>query len=115
MPQYAKQITHFADGRFHVALELDDGTIVTVALQAAGDEAPATDPADRADAAIVSLAEAIAGIRCEQLQSAADARERQDRRMLDEQLDEGLMDSFPASDPVSVSVPSTLPKTAVRE
>lgn len=41
------------------------------------------------------------------------ARTRQENRELEEQLDEGLEDTFPASDPVSVtvtSIPSGTPK-----
>jgi len=45
--------------------------------------------------------------------SEQSAREKGDARDLEEQLDEGLEDTFPASDPVSAtvtSIPSGIPK-----
>lgn len=114
MTRTITQITNFADGRHHVAFELGDGTIITVALQAPVATGSPPDPADRAESAITSLA-CLFKDSGEELPTASDARERQDKDMLEEQLEAGLMDSFPASDPVSVSVPSVLPKNAARE
>ena len=76
MPQFAKQITQFADGRFHVALELDDGAIVSIALQAPKDGEPEVDPGDRAEATILALAETIDKNDGEELQTASSALER---------------------------------------
>lgn len=101
-----KEITPLDDGQHRVEFNMVDGVTVTVALPAAEG-----DPANRAEEAIKTLCEAMSSGPREEIPTANDARENQDRDTLEEQLDEGLEDSFPASDPVSISVPSTLPKT----
>lgn len=106
-----KEITPLDDGQHRVEFNMVDGVTVTVALPAAAGGPVMQDPASRAEDAIKALCEAVSSGPREEIPTANDARENQDRDTLEEQLDEGLEDSFPASDPVSISVPSTLTKT----
>lgn len=87
-----------------VELTTDDNLTVTVRLPLVGDDNPG-DPVERALAALVDLAD-------------ASRRETEKRRSgggdkaddTEEQLQEGLEDTFPASDPVSPTITTTLPK-----
>ncbi|WP_036837618.1 hypothetical protein [Pleomorphomonas oryzae] len=106
-----KEITPLDDGQHRVEFNMVDGVTVTLVLPAAEGGPAAQDPTSRAEDAIKALCEAMSSGPREEIPTANDARENQDRDALEEQLDEGLEDSFPASDPVSISVPSTLPKT----
>ena len=107
-----KEITPLENGGHRVEFSMIDGVIITIVLPAAEGGSATQEPASRAEGAIKALCEAMSSGSRENIPTAGDARENQDRDALDEQLDEGLEDSFPASDPVSISVPSTLPKTA---
>lgn len=106
-----REITPLDDGQHRVEFSMVDGVTVTIALPAAEGSPATQNPASRAEEAIKALCEAVSSGPREEIPTANDARENQDRDTLEEQLDEGLEDSFPASDPVSISVPSTLPKT----
>jgi len=107
-----KEITPLEDGQYRVEFSMADGVLVAVTLPADGRESSPENSAARAEEAIKVLCDAVSAGPREDIPTASDARENQDRDALEEQLDEGLEDSFPASDPVSISVPSTLPKTA---
>jgi hypothetical protein len=107
-----KQVTPLEDQAYRVDFNMVDDILVSITLPASGDGLPGQDPTPRAEEAIKRLCEAMSAGPREEIPTANDARENQDRDALEEQLDEGLEDSFPASDPVSISVPSTLPKTA---
>ncbi len=107
-----KQVTPLDDGEYRVDFNMVDNIVVSITLPPPGSGSTMRDPTDRAEEAIKVLCEAVSAGPREEIPTANDARENQDRETLEEQLDEGLEDSFPASDPVSISVPSTLPKTA---
>lgn len=107
-----KEITPLDDGQHRVEFNLIDGVVITVALPATESGPSIQDSASRAEEAIKALCEAVSSGPRDEIPTANDARENQDRDTLEEQLDEGLEDSFPASDPVSISVPSTLAKTS---
>ena len=107
-----KQVTPFEDGQFRVEFTLMGDISIAITLPPATGAELTRDPTARAEEAIRTLCGTFACGPREEISTANDARENQDRDTLEEQLDEGLEDSFPASDPVSISVPSTLPKTA---
>lgn len=107
-----KEITPLEDGQYRVEFSMIDNTVVTIALPPAEKGSPTQDPTDRAKEAMKAVCEAVSSGLREEIPTTNDARENQDRDVMEEQLEEGLEDSFPASDPVSISVPSTLPKTA---
>lgn len=107
-----KEITPLEDGQYRVEFSMVDNTVITIALPPVEIGSPDQDPTDRARDAMKAVCEAVSSGLREDIPTANDARENQDRDVMEEQLEEGLEDSFPASDPVSISVPSTLPKTA---
>ena len=107
-----KQITPLEEGQYRVDFSMTDNTVVSITLPPLESSLAAKEPTKRAELAIKTLEEAISAGPREDIPTANDARENQDQDLLEEQLDEGLEDSFPASDPVSISVPSILPKTA---
>lgn len=107
-----KQVTPLNGEAYRVDFNMVDDIVISIMLPASSNGSVPQDPTLRAEEAIKLLCEAISAGPREEIPTANDARESQDRDTLEEQLDEGLEDSFPASDPVSISVPSTLPKTA---
>lgn len=107
-----KQVTPLDGGEYRVDFSMVDNIVVSVILPPSESGSTTRDPTDRAEEAIKLLCEAVSAGPRDEIPTANDARENQDRDALEEQLDEGLEDSFPASDPVSISVPSTLAKTA---
>ncbi len=112
MTVMVKEVTPLDNGQYRVEFNMLDGVTVAVVLPATESGTSAQDSGRRAEQAIKELSDTLASGPREDIPTANDARESQDREALEEQLDEGLEDSFPASDPVSISVPSTLPKTA---
>lgn len=72
------------------------------------------DPVGRALDALYDLADAAGAERKSRRdgQGSSSARSKQDREELEDQLNTGLEDSFPGSDPVATVVTSTLPKRA---
>lgn len=77
------------------------------------------EPINRALSALSALAEAADAADAERADRSRDgkssARSAQDHQELEDQLNKGLEDSFPASDPVATVVTSTLPKRASAE
>lgn len=74
------------------------------------------EPINRALSALSALAEAADAERAERSRDGkSSARSAQDHQELEDQLNKGLEDSFPASDPVATVVTSTLPKRASAE
>ncbi len=88
--------------------------VVNLPLSAAEAE---SDPIDRALSALSALAVAAEEERAlrNRDKGAPSARSAQNAEELEDQLNKGLEDSFPASDPVATVVTSTLPKRAIGE
>lgn len=112
MTVMVKEVTPLDNGQYRVEFNMLDGITVAVMLPATESGTSAQDTGRRAEQVIKTLSDTFSSGPREEIPTANDARENQDRDTLEEQLDEGLEDSFPASDPVSISVPSTLAKTA---
>lgn len=106
-----KQVTPLDGGEYRVDFNMVDNILVSITLPSSEPHSTTWDPTERAEEALKILCEAVSAGPRDEIPTANDARENQDRDALEEQLDEGLEDSFPASDPVSISVPSTLAKT----
>ncbi|HWU64063.1 MAG TPA: hypothetical protein VN112_18765 [Ensifer sp.] len=95
-----------------VELTTDDHMTLIVNLPLSASEAEA-DPINRALSALSALAGAAEAERANRSrEGASSARSAQNRDELEDQLNKGLEDSFPASDPVATVVTSTLPKRA---
>ncbi len=96
-----------------VEITTDDHITLVVNLPLAPSQAE-SDPIDRALGALSDLSSAAGDERARRAgnDAKASARSAQDRAELDDQLNAGLEDSFPASDPVATVVTSTLPKRA---
>lgn len=95
-----------------VEFTTDDHMTLTVNLPLSASEADA-DPIDRALGALSALASAADSERANRSEGGkSSARSTQDQAELEDQLNKGLEDSFPASDPVATVVTSTLPKRA---
>lgn len=96
-----------------VEITTTDHLTLVVNLPLSPNEAT-TDPIERALNALSSLAGAsqseLASLRDGEAKGSA--RSIQDKDELESQLNKGLEDSFPASDPVATVVTSTLPKRA---
>lgn len=94
-----------------VEITTEDNMTLSVRLPLAPALAEA-DPVDRALASIVALADSANSERRarKDAPTSASARDRKDAEALEGQLEEGLEDTFPASDPVSTVITSTLPK-----
>lgn len=107
-----KEVTPLENGYYRVEFSMLDNTVVTISLPPAEIGSPEKDPTDRAREAMKAVCEAVSSGLREEISTTNDARENQDRDVMEEQLEEGLEDSFPASDPVSISTPSTLPRTS---
>lgn len=96
-----------------VEFTTDDHMTLTVNLPLSASDAEA-DPVNRALAALSVLAPAADAERAGRSndRGKSSARSVQDHQELEDQLNKGLEDSFPASDPVATVVTSTLPKRA---
>lgn len=95
-----------------VELTTDNHMTLTVNLPLSAAE-EGSDPIERALGALSSLASAAEDERTHRCRDGkSSARSAQDRGELEDQLNKGLEDSFPASDPVATVVTSTLPKRA---
>lgn len=95
-----------------VEITTDDHMTLVVNLPLSAVDAD-RDPIDRALGALSELAPAARAARANLGgQPSASARSAQDKDELDAQLDKGLEDSFPASDPVSTVTTTVLPKRA---
>lgn len=93
-----------------VELTTDNHITLTVNLPLSAAEAE-TDPIERALHALSALASAADDERASRGRDGkSSARSAQDQDELEDQLNKGLEDSFPASDPVATVVTSTLPK-----
>lgn len=98
-----------------VEFTTDDHITLTVNLPLSAAEAD-SDPIDRALSALTSLAAAAEAERGHRnREGKSSARSAQDQEELDDQLNKGLEDSFPASDPVATVVTSTLAKRATMD
>lgn len=90
----------------------DDGVSVSVRMSDVDGSLRTADTADRARAALAAIL-AAGPSPATTAAGHPSARESHDRDTLEQELDEGLEDSFPASDPVSAtvsSIPSRAPK-----
>lgn len=95
-----------------VEFTTDDHMTLTVNLPLSASEAE-TDPINRALNALSALSSAADAERANRSEGGkSSARSAQDHAELEDQLNNGLEDSFPASDPVATVVTSTLPKRA---
>lgn len=94
-----------------VEITTDDHMTLVVNLPLSASEAK-SDPIDRALGALAALGVAAAADHENRTRkgAAASARSAQNTEELEDQLNKGLEDSFPASDPVATVVTSTLPK-----
>lgn len=99
-----------------VEITTDDHMTLVVNLPLSASEAQ-SDPIDRALGALASLGVAAGAEHDGRFRKdgAASARSAQNAEELEDQLNKGLEDSFPASDPVATVVTSTLPKRALSE
>lgn len=111
MTVMVKEVTPLDNGQYRVDFNMLDGVAVSVLLPSTESGTSAQDSGRRAEQAIRTLCDTFSSGPRKEIPTANDARENQDRDALEEQLNEGLEDSFPASDPVSISAPSTLAKT----
>ena len=87
-----------------VELVADDDATVVVSLPPRTPQEP-EDPLQRALQRLAAL-----NTEPEHAQSVPSARTQKDDGEMERQLQEGLEESFPASDPVSATITSTLPK-----
>ncbi len=94
-----------------VEITTDDHMTLVVNLPLSASEAK-SDPIDRALGALAALGVAAAADHENRTRKGgvASARSAQNTEELEDQLNKGLEDSFPASDPVATVVTSTLPK-----
>ncbi|MET3615041.1 hypothetical protein ABID16_003384 [Rhizobium aquaticum] len=97
-----------------VEITTDDHITLVVNLPLSASEEH-NDPINRALSALVALGLAASAEHDHRTNKggAASARSAQNAEELEDQLNKGLEDSFPASDPVATVVTSTLPKRAV--
>ena len=97
-----------------VEITTDDHMTLVVNLPLSASEEQ-SDPINRALDALATLGLAAGEERDQRTNKggAASARSAQNTEELEDQLNKGLEDSFPASDPVATVVTSTIPKRAV--
>lgn len=97
-----------------VEITTDDHMTLVVNLPLSASEEQ-SDPINRALGALATLGLAAGAERDQRTNKggAASARSAQNAEELEDQLNKGLEDSFPASDPVATVVTSTIPKRAV--
>lgn len=88
-----------------VEMTTEDNVTIVINLPLVGDANPG-DPVNRALEALVALAD---GARRE-IENRKNGNAGNRENDTDEQLTEGLEDTFPASDPVSITSPSSSPK-----